>query len=267
MLWNATSLRGLAVEASDGAIGTVDDVLFDDLGWTTRWLIVETGSWFASRKLLLPVSALGKPDERTRRFTVNLTRQQVKDSPDVDTDLPVSRHGEADVYNHYGWNPYWTSGFGPVSNAIATPFSLPLRREDVPPRDQDVETDAVPDDGDPHLRSVRAVIGYHIAATDGEVGHVEDFLIDDATWRLSFMTVETRNWLPGARVLLPVRLIGEIDWFDKRIKVGCDRAKVKSSPLYDPQMTSDGPFNERSHEYFGLTLLDGDELQKLKIGR
>jgi uncharacterized protein YrrD len=266
MLWNATSLRGQAVEATDGAIGTVSDLLFDDHSWTTRWLVVETGSWFLSRKILLPVSALGKPEENIPRFTVQLTRQQVRDSPDVDTDLPVSRHQQAHVYNHYGCNPYWTSGFAPISNAIATPFVSPISRNDVAPRWQDESTDAVADDGDPHLRGVVAVIGYHIAATDGDIGHIEDFLIDMATWQLQYLTVDTRNWLPGERVLLPVRIIKEIDWFTKIIQVGIDRAKVKASPPYNPQMTSDGPFNERSHQYFGLTLLDGDELRKLKIG-
>lgn len=267
MFWNTTSLRGLALEATDGAIGTVADLLFDDHSWTARWLVVETGSWFSSRKILLPLSALGKPDEQTRTFAVHLMRQQVKESPDVDTDLPVSRHREAHVYHHYGWNSYWTSGFAPLSNAITMPVSMPLARDDVGPRYQESETDAVPDDGDPHLRSVRAVIGYHIAASDGEVGHVEDFLIDDETWRLHYMTVDTKNWLPGERVLLPVRSISEIDWFTEVITVGIDRAKVKGSPPYEPQMTSDGPFYERSDEYFGLTLLDQDELRTLKIGR
>jgi uncharacterized protein YrrD len=267
MFWNASSLRGFSVEATDGAIGTVSDLLFDDQTWTLRWLIVETGSWFSSRKVLLPVAALGKPVESAKQIPVHLTRQSVKDSPDVDTDQPVSRHKEAHVYNHYGWNPYWTSGFGPMSNAIATPTVQPFLRNDVAPRDQDNGTDAVQDDGDPLLRSVRAVIGFHIAATDGDIGRLEDLLIDDDAWRLSFMTVDTKNLLPGERVLLPTRVIGEIDWFTKRITVGIDRARVESSPPYDPQITSDGPFNERSHQYFGLTLLDGDELRKLKIGR
>jgi uncharacterized protein YrrD len=266
MLWNASSLRGLAIEATDGAIGTVSDLLFDDHTWTTRWLVVETGSWFSHRKVLLPVSALGKPDEEARHFTVRFTRQQVRDSPDIDTDLPVSRHKEAHVYNYYDWNPYWTSGFASMSNAIATPLVLPFAHDDVAPRDQDGGIDALQDDGDPNLRSVMAVIGYHVAATDGEIGHVEDFLIDDVTWVLNFATIDTKNWLPGARVLLPVRIMKEIDWFTKIIKVGIDRDKVKGSPPYDPQMTSDGPFNERSHQYFGLTLLDGDQLRKLKIG-
>jgi uncharacterized protein YrrD len=267
MLWNATALHGFTVEATDGDIGSVSDILFDDHSWTLRWLVVETGSWFSSRKVLLPVSALGKLEEKEQIFTLQLTRQQIRDSPDIDTDLPVSRHKEAHVYNYYDWNPYWTSGFSSISNAMSTPLVLPLPRDDVAPRYQNENTDAVQDDGDPHLRSVQAVIGYHIAASDGEIGHVEDFLVDDETWQLRYMRVDTKNWMPGERVLLPVRIIREIDWFTKIITVGVNRAKVKSSPPYDPEMTSDGPFNDKSHQYFGLTFLDGEQLQTLKIGR
>jgi hypothetical protein len=265
MLWNASAIKGYTIEASDGEIGTVADLLFDDRTWTTRWLVVSTGNWFLRHKVLLPLSALGKPDAEQRQFSVQLTRQQVKDSPDADTDLPISRHVEANVFNYYGANPYWTSGFALESNAIATPLVLPLSRNDTGPRARS-GTDAVPQDGDPDLRSTDAIIGYHIAATDGEIGHVEDFLVDDADWRLRYMTVDTKNWLPGQRVLLSPRQIKEIDWSNKRIRVDVDREKIKSAPLYDPQMTSDGPYNDRFHAYFGLTILDGDELKKLKIG-
>jgi hypothetical protein len=266
MLWNVSAIKGYSLEASDGEIGTVADLLFDDRTWTTRWLVVRTGNWFLRHNVLLPISILGKPDAKLRQFSVQLTRQQVKDSPDANnTDLPVSRQVEADVFRHYGANPYWTSGFALESNAIATPLVLPLFRNDTDPC-AGSGTDAVPEEGDPDLRSTDAIIGYHIAATDGEIGHVDDFLVDDADWRLRYMTIDTKNWLPGRRVLLSPRQIKEIDWSDKIIRVDVDREKIKSAPLYDPKMSSDGPYNDRCHAYFGLTIRDGDELKKLKIG-
>jgi uncharacterized protein YrrD len=251
MLWNASAIKGYTIEALDGEIGTVADLLFDDRTWTTRWLVVKTGNWFLRHQVLLPLSALGKPDAKLQKFSVQLTRQQVKDSPDADTDRPISRHIETNVFNHYGWNPYWTSGFALESNAIATPLVLPLLSG----------TDAVPEDGDPDLRSTDAIIGYHIAATDGEIGHVDDLLVDDADWRLRYITVDTKNWLQGQRVLLSPCQIKEIDWSDKMIRVDVDREKIKSAPLYDPQTTGDGPYNDRFHAYFGLTIPDGDELR------
>ena len=107
MLWDASAINGYAVEASDGRIGTVSDLLFNDAGWVIRWLVVDTGHWLPGRKVLLPLSALGQPDRSQRHFPVKLTMQQVKDSPDVDTDQPVSRQLEDHVYNFYGLNPYW----------------------------------------------------------------------------------------------------------------------------------------------------------------
>ena len=88
MLWDASALDGYAIEASDGRIGHVSDFLFEDNSWIIRWLVADTGNWLSDRKVLLPVSALGKPDPSLRQFPVKLTMQQVKDSPDIDTDRP-----------------------------------------------------------------------------------------------------------------------------------------------------------------------------------
>ena len=102
MLWDASSINGYAIEASDGRLGSVSDLLFEDVGWDIRWLVVDTGNWLSGRKVLLPLSALGQPDPALRQFPVKLNMQQVKDSPDIDTDMPVSRRMEADVFNYYG---------------------------------------------------------------------------------------------------------------------------------------------------------------------
>ena len=122
MLWDASALDGYAIEASDGRIGSVSDFLFEDTSWKVRWLVVDTGGWLSGRKVLLPLSALGKLDPSLRQFPVKLTMQQVKDSPDIDTDRPVSRQHETHIYGHYGWNPYWDSDLLPTGGGIALPF-------------------------------------------------------------------------------------------------------------------------------------------------
>jgi hypothetical protein len=265
MLWNASAIKGFNIQGTDGLIGTVSDLLFDDKTWQTKWLVVHTGLWLFGRKILLPLEALGTPDEDARHVSVHLTQQQIKDSPDVDTDLPVSRHVEAHVYNYYDQNPYWRSGFSPMGVVPQdTLIFMPRMGIDGDPR-YHPGTDAVPDDGDPHLRSVNAVTGYHIEATDGAIGHVEDFLIDDADWRVMYVTVDTKNWLPGQRVVISPQSVREIDEMTRSVFLNVDREKIKASPPYDPEMAEDGPFNDRFHKYFGLTLLDGDELRKLKI--
>ena len=126
MLWDASAINGYAIEASDGRLGTVSDLLFEDVGWVVRWLVVDTGKWLPGRKVLLPLSTLGHPDRALRHFPVKLTMQQVKDSPDVDTDRPVSRQIEAQVHDYFGWDSYWGGSFLPMSNAIATQFLTPF---------------------------------------------------------------------------------------------------------------------------------------------
>ena len=251
MLWNASAIKGYAIEASDGRLGTVSDLLFEDVGWVTRWLVVDTGSWLPGRKVLLPLSALGLPDHVLRHFPVKLTMQQVKDSPNVDLDQPVSRQIEAHVYDYFGWDPHWAGSFAPMSNAIASPFVAPPIERWLNPDDLN-RTDDRPNEGDPHLRSIAAVIGHHVHAADGEIGHVEDLLVDDAGWNIRYVKVDTRNWWPGERVLISPRSVRMIDWDDKLIHLDVNRQKVKDSPPYDPGITIDGAYNEKFLTYYGI---------------
>jgi hypothetical protein len=247
MLWNASAINGYAIEASDGRLGTVSDLLFEDVGWAIRWLVVDTGTWLSGRKVLLPLSALGQPDAARRHFPVTLTMQQVKDSPDIDTDQPVSRQIETSVFGHYGWDPYWAGSIVPMSNAMVAPIAVPLPRvHDLGSADDDADA------GDPHLRSIAAVTGYHIDATDGEIGHVEDFLVDDAGWSIRYIVVDTTNWWPGKKVLIAPRSVREIGWTDRLIYIDVARQKVKDSPAFDPSITVDGAYDEKFGSHYGI---------------
>lgn len=251
MLWDASAINGYAIEASDGRLGTVSDLLFEDVSWVIRWLVVDTGSWLSGRKVLLPLSALGKPDPARRHFPVKLTMRQVEDSPAIDTDRPVSRQMEAHVYRHYGWDPHWSGSYGPMDSGIATPFVAPLGLSGAKPRDPD-RADARPGKEDPHLRSVAAVTGYHVHAIDGRIGHVEDFLVDDAGWGIRYVVVDTKDWWPGTKVLISPRSVREIDWASRLIHLDVDRQKVKNGPPYDPSVTVDGAYDETFLTYYGI---------------
>jgi len=209
MLWDASVLKGYGIDAEDGRLGTVSDFLFEDTSWTIRWLVVDTGNWLSGRSVLLPPSVLGQPDAARRQFPVTLTMQQVKDSPEFDTDLPVSRQMEARVYDHYGWDPYWGAGYM-IDDAMAMPFGAPLRLPGPMPEASVVATPPSRK-GDPHLRSIAAIIGYHIHASDGELGHVQDLLVDDDNWSIRYIKVDTGNWLAGKIVLIAPRFVQEID--------------------------------------------------------
>jgi hypothetical protein len=252
MLWDASAINGYAIEASDGRLGTVSDFLFEDVSWINRWLVVDTGNWLPGREVLLPPSALGQPDPVLRQFPVKLTMQQVKDSPDIDTDRPVSRQMESHVYDYFGWDPYWSGGYFPLRGVVATPPVAPFYQSGSKSRDH-VSADIQPNEGDPHLRSIAAVTGYHIQATDGDIGHVKDFLVDNVDWSIRYVVVDTRNWWPGKKVLISPREVRDIDWANRLMHLGVDRQKVKDSPALEPAMTVDRTYeeNHRAYYYYG----------------
>lgn len=215
---------GYAIRATDGDLGKVNEFYFDDITWTIRYMVVETGNWLSGRKVLISLVALGKPAWESRTFSVNLTRAQVRNSPDIDAERPVYRQHEAELHEYYQWPLYWEGGYGGTFGI--TPFPLykdPLVQE----------TSASERHDDPHLRSTRHVTGYHIHATNGEIGHVEDFIIDDANWVLRFLVVDTGNWLPGRKVLISPEWIKDVNWATTSVYLNRSREAVKDSPEFD----------------------------------
>jgi hypothetical protein len=250
MLRNASAINGYAIAASDGRLGTVSDFLFDDASWLVRWLVVDTGKWLSGRKVLLPPLVLGHPDIKEHEFPVRLTKQQVKDSPEIDTDRPVSRQMETITYDYYGWSPYWGTGFYMGGYGYLTGTGTPSPSLESRRREKHI-ADAHRNDGDPHLRSVAVVTGYHIHASDGEIGHVEDFLVDDTDWSIHYLIVDTKNWWPGKKVLISPASAREIDWSDKLVYLNVDRQRVKDSPAYDASTTIDRAYEKQFHSYYG----------------
>ena len=233
MLWNSTALMGYHIAATDGHIGTVNDILFEDSNWTARWLVVDTGHWLPGRIVLLPVSVLGEPDRVQQIFPTKLTIDQVKNGPNFNSAKSVSRQHETNIYEVYGLAPYWGGGLYPLSNAMAVPFLAPpppeLHRTAETSERNASDLDGSHSEDDPHLRSATAVIGYHIHATDGEIGHAADLLFDDATWKISFIRADTRNWWPGELVLISPSAVTSIDWALRLIDLNVDKEKVKGT--------------------------------------
>ena len=245
MLWNASNLTGYAIDATDGSIGSVRDFLFDDREWTIRWLVVDTGTWLSGRDVLLPPSAADEPDVMRRTFPVRLKRQHVENSPAIDDDAPVSRQHESGLYSYYGWDPYWAAYAYAPAGGLRTPIepspNAPGNRPGVEDRPE----------GDPHLRSTREVTGYYIHATDGDIGHVEDLLVDSDGWTIRYIVVDTKNWWPGKKVLVAPRSFTNVDWAEGSVRVNLTRDQIKSGPEYDPTTTVDRAYEERFHGYYG----------------
>jgi hypothetical protein len=254
MLWKASRIKGFTIAAKDGSLGDVSDFLFDDATWLIRWLVVDTGNWLPGRKVLLPPSVLGHLDEAAREFSVRLTRQQVKDSPDIDTAKPVSRQVESGIYDYYGWSPYWGTGFYMGGYGYMPPITA-LSDAESRQRADDFADSGQHRSGqhrdDPHLRSAEAITGYHIHARDGEIGHVEDFLVEDMDWSIHYLVVNTSNWWAGKTVLISPHSATEIDWLDRLVNLDVDQKTVRDSPAYDASTIVDRAYEKHFHRHYG----------------
>jgi sporulation protein YlmC with PRC-barrel domain len=247
MLRSVKELRGYKILAADGEIGKVHEFYFDDQTWKIRYLVVETGSWLFERRVLLSPIALGQPHWATQTFPVNLTMMQVKNSPLVDTDKPVSRQLEAELHQHYGWPYYWAGGgfASDIMPAVPPPAIAEQTNE------EENKAGAALEIADPHLRSTREVIGYHIQASNGEIGHVENFVVDDEAWMIRYMVVDTTNWLPGKKLLVAPVWIESIHWAEAKVRVTLTRAKIKKSPEFDPAAPVNREYEEKLYDFYG----------------
>ena len=239
MLREVKKLHGATLRATDAELGSVDEILFDDELWTVRYLVVNTGGWLDGRKVLLSPPSLGVLDWEQRVLNVNLTRSQVEDSPGVETDEPVSRQWEADIHDYYGWPYYW--GIGGMG-MVGYPWYSPSLMTPEGPQ-------AARDPGDSYLRSTKEVSGYTVAAQDGTIGHVADFLVDDETWRIRYLAVDTRDWWPGKQVLLPLDWVGEISWMEHTVNAEVTRDQIRNAPYWEPGKPFSPAFLEQLARY------------------
>ncbi|MET3114946.1 uncharacterized protein YrrD [Pedobacter sp. CG_S7] len=225
------NLMGFTMGATDGEIGKVKDFYFDDVTWTIRYIVVETGNWLLNRKVLISPEALLQCDWTNETFPVNLTKEQVEKSPVVDTEQPVSRQHEMELRAHYYWTNYWSGGIwagGMGTTGMIMPMSSMPMEEAVKKSLDDVKAH-----GDPHLRSVKIVQDYTIDASDDTIGDVEDFIIDDSNWTIHYMIIDTGNWFPGKKVIISPDLIKDINWETSEVTINASVEQVKNSPEYD----------------------------------
>jgi hypothetical protein len=223
--------------------------------------VIDTGTWLPGRQVLLPPSSLGRPLGMPRAFPVDLTREKVKESPDISTDAPVSRQREADLYSYYGWVPYWSGpyAYAPVGFGMGAPVGYGPAYPPEGPRGTNPRTgraeSAEEERGDPHLRSANEVTGYYIQAEDGDIGHVEDLLVEDLlvedeSWAVRYLIVDTKNWWPGKKVLVAPQWVRGIDWAREQVAIDLTREQIKAAPEYDPATTVDRTYEERLYGHY-----------------
>jgi hypothetical protein len=221
MLSKAKTLKGYKLDSLDGEIGKVKEFYFDDRHWTIRYLVADTGNWLTGRQVLISPYALGAVVREEQHITIDLTKKQIEDSPSLNSDKPVSRQFEEAYYGYYGLPVYWG---GPYMWG-AYPYVV---------RDREKWKEFTQGEKawDPHLHSTYDVSGHHIQALDGELGHVQDFIIDDETWAIRYLIVDTHNWWPGKKVLVSPQWIERVSWGESKVFVNLSRETIKQSPEY-----------------------------------
>lgn len=245
MIRNAIDKRSRSVHsnpvyAEDGEVGRIADVLFDDRSWTVRYLVVDTGGGLAGRRALITPEFVSGADRQAKVLYVKMSRERAYNAPGIEADLPVASQREVEYYNYFGASPYWDAAWGPVvAGPPATAGNEPGVRE------------GSHGGGDPHLRSAGEVVGYHIEASDDSVGHVEDLLVDDESWQIRYVAVDTRNWLPGKKVLVPPQWITGVNWPRQRIHVDLVSEEIEGAPGWDPEAPIDRDYEIRLHEHYG----------------
>jgi hypothetical protein len=241
MLRSIKETKGYRVMAKDGDIGNVHDFFFDDEIWAIRYVVVDTGTWLPGRKVLLVPSAVERPEWEIQTLPVRLTKEQVRNCPEVETDKPVSRQAEIVLHQHFDWVPYWTI---PISGSIP-----PIR-----PKPEAAEEKKVLEEEmfDPHLRSLNEVRGYRIQAPDGKIGNMDQFIIDDTDWFIRYMVVNIRKRLFFLKkVLVDPNWIERVSWANSKIYVDSPKKFIKNSPEYDAVAPVNREYEERLYDYYG----------------
>ncbi len=243
MLRGVGSIKDLKVHAIDGRIGHVEDCYFDDENWTVRYLVIDTGGWLPGRSVLISPSFLNGDHWDREALEISLTKQQVENSPGLETAQPITRRYEAEYMDHFGYPYYWEGpglwGSGMFPSAL-TASPVPFRAQASP---QIELTDA-------HLRSTNEVNGYRIEAVDGELGHVADFIIDPETWSIRYLEANTGNWWLGRKILIAPPWIGQVRWAHSSVDISLTREQMKNAPEYREWAMITRNYERELHDYY-----------------
>ncbi len=235
MLRSMKDLRGYTLNARDGNVGLSDDFYFDDVVWKVRYLVADTGTWLPGKKVVISPVAVGSPDWEQKEIPVELTQKQIEESPSIDEKKPIERHYEESLADYYRWPLYWDQW----KDEILTPGEA-------------TET-AAKGDVDPTLRGASETLSYDVESADGEdVGHIHDYIVEDDTWRIRYLVLDTRDWLPGGKkTLIPVNWVSAIGVADKKAHIDVKKDQIEQSPDYDPSQPVNRQTEEVLYDYYG----------------
>jgi len=241
MLHKVTALKGYRFQSLDGDIGKVNEFFFDDTHWAIRYLVADTGDWLLGRQVLISPYAILEVNQEEQTISIDLTRKQIEESPFLEKDQPVLQQFEDAYYGYYGWPKYWS---GPHMWGSC---SLVLR--DPKQREKAYQSEMP---WSPKLRNTAELIGHHVQATDGEMGHVDDIIIDDESWAIRYLVIDTRNWWPGKQVLVSPLWIEQKSWQKEKVYIPFLRETIQNSPEYTELFSLTRDYEAELHRHYNL---------------
>jgi sporulation protein YlmC with PRC-barrel domain len=239
MLIDAGQLMGYVLHAEDGELGRCKDFIVDDRDWTVRYVVADTGRWLPGRKVLLPPGKVQDPEFSGRRLPVKLTKKQIIASPPLEEHAALFRQYENRWCDYYTVSPYWQEEDKICVAGI--PTTMPGAKVSSERKSKE----------EVHVFSVSDLTGATIVASDGDIGHLADVLMDLKAWKVRYAIVDTRNWLPGKQVCVSITCVEWVDPSKKRVGIGLSKEKIKNSPEYNPLVPVTEEYQVVLHDYYG----------------
>jgi hypothetical protein len=233
--------------AIDGEIGKVTDFFFDDMFWHIKYIVADTGDWLNERLVLLSPRALVRPDWTSERLPVDLTKEKIENSPPIDKHKPVSKQNESDIISYYAWPAVFAHGVD--SSQFVEVQLIDERQKKIEKDEQNIDIEEMT--AATRLRSTQEIIGYGIQASDGVIGHVEDFIFEDLSWIIRYIVIDTGNWLSGKKVLVSPEWIKRISWANREVYVDMKKEWIKNSPEFDPSRPINRTYEVQLYDFYG----------------
>lgn len=250
MLANTQELKGFEVVNEDEEVGKIEDYYFDKDYWVTRYIVVDTGNWLIERDVLISPESIENIDYGEGKIYLNISTDKIENSPPVLKDEPLLRTQEKDLADYFNWPYYWSaaetgkpgvSGLSP--NNLIREITIQENMDQQNPNINKEEVEA-------GLRSINEMINYNIHAVDGEIGHIEKFILDDDNWLVRYLVVDKRDFLPGKKVVLAPEWITNIDWVREEVKYNLKKEEIKNAPEYDPEIPVSEVYEKKLYEHY-----------------
>jgi sporulation protein YlmC with PRC-barrel domain len=233
------------IKTKDGKIGYTRDFLFDENLWVIRYLVADFGKLLTPERILIPRVFIKSPLLEDKLFISVLSQAEIDNCPRPEDHMPISRKYEEEIYKHYNFDPYWSTAFLGTAGSFYPPRPINIPSKDL--NEEDLDTS---------LRSFKEVEGYHVHASDGNIGHIEDLIIDEDDWQIIYAIVDTSNWLPWSKkVLLAIDWMRKISYVKREVKTNLTIETIKNAPEYKPADIIDEVYEKGLHDFYSRSLV------------